>query len=121
MTDNANFEKLVKILAELEYDDKETSLADEVDKFEDIINKNGLGSAYFGTAGEDYDRIEALDEYRFPERYKKEGVRFYAEYYDGNQTPFTVCKWKGTFKELLSLMKTTSEKLYAYVLNEEGE
>ena len=45
-------------------------------------------------------------------KYKDEGVTYYAEYYDGMQAPFLVCKWNHTFHELEDLLKKTSYLLY---------
>lgn len=37
---------------------------------------------------------------------------YYAEYYDGMQAPFIVCKWNKNFDELEELLKNTSSVLY---------
>lgn len=36
---------------------------------------------------------------------KRDGVMYYAEYYDGMQAPFTVCKWCNDFQILEELLK----------------
>ena len=39
-------------------------------------------------------------------------IKFYAEYYDGMQAPFIVCKWSNDFEKLEELLKNTSTMLY---------
>ena len=120
LTELERFEKMVLLIAE-KTGSENNELDDEIEKFEDVINKSKLGSAYFGIAGSDWDRIEVLGQKRIPYGYQKDGVKFYAEYYDGNQAPFAVCKWKDDFEKLEELLKNTSPilwKLYKNVLSE---
>lgn len=102
MNEKHNFEVLVKLLAELWYEDN-LSLEDEMDKFEEAISKSGYGESAFGVARTGYDRIEVIPDSK---------VKFYAEYYDGYQAPFTVCIWNKPIKELEELLNETSPTLY---------
>ena len=92
MNEKHNFEVLVKLLSELWYKGN-SSLDNELDKFEEAISKSGYGESAFGVARENYDK-------------------FYAEYYDGYQAPFTVCIWNKPIKELEELLKEASPTLY---------
>ncbi|MCI7040568.1 MAG: hypothetical protein MR992_00275 [Lachnospiraceae bacterium] len=111
MSKQFKFEELVMFLAEnsergnIEFDE-------EITKFEDAIEKTGCGTAYFGIAKSDWNGIEIIKPEHIPPAYKKEGVMYYAEYYDGKQAPFTVCKWCNDFDELEELLKNTSGVLY---------
>lgn len=96
MNEKHNFEVLVKLLSEFWYKG-DSSLDDELDKFEEAISKSGYGESAFGVARENYDRIEVIPDSK---------VKFYAEYYDGYQAPFTVCIWNKPIKEL-ELLKLT--------------
>ena len=102
MSEKYNFEVLVKLLAEFWYED-DLSLEDGIDKFEEAISKSGYGESAFGIARKNYDRIEVLP-------YSK--AKFYAEYYDGNQAPFTVCIWNESLTKLEELLKESSPVLY---------
>lgn len=73
MNEKHNFEVLVKLLSEFWYKG-DSSLDDELDKFEEAISKSGYGESAFGVARENYDRIEVIPDSK---------VKFYAEYYDG--------------------------------------
>lgn len=95
MNEKYNFEVLVKLLSEFWYKG-DSSLDDELDKFEEAISKSGYGESAFGVARENYDRIEVIPDSK---------VKFYAEYYDGYQAPFTVCIWNKPIKELEELLK----------------
>lgn len=93
----------VGIFGHSENDDK------EITKFEDAIRNTGCGKAYFGIAKSDWEGIEIIE----PSPYKKDKIRFYAEYYDGMQAPFTVCEWNDDFGKLETLLKNTSDILYS--------
>ena len=114
------FEKMVMMLAE-KSENEETCLGDEISKVECAINNSGFGTAYFNISGSDWNGIQVLDGNRIPYKYKENGVRLFAEYYDGYQAPFAICKWKSDFKQLEELLKNTSSilwKLYKNVLSE---
>lgn len=111
MDEQEKFKKLVIFLAS-NYEKGDLEFDEEVVKFEDAIEKNGYGMAYFGTAKSNWDEIEVITPEHFPYKYKNEGVTYYAEYYDGMQAPFLVCKWNHTFYELEKLLKDTSAMLY---------
>lgn len=111
METQAKFEKLVMLLAE-NSDNGNLELDEEITAFEDAIEKTRCGEAYFGIAKSDWERIEIIKPDQIPWGYKKDNVRFYAEYYDGNQAPFTVCKWCDDFEKLEELLKITSYNLY---------
>lgn len=102
MNEKHNFEVLVKLLSELWYEG-DSSLDDELDKFEEAISESGCGESAFGVARANYDRIEVIPDSK---------VKFYAEYYDGWQAPFTVCIWNKSIKELEKLLKKASPILY---------
>lgn len=102
MNEKHNFEVLVKLLSELWYKG-DSSLDDELDKFEEAISKSGYGESAFGVARASYDRIEVIPDSK---------IKFYAEYYDGCQAPFTVCIWNKPIKELEKLLKEASPTLY---------
>lgn len=59
MNEKHNFEVLVKLLSELWYKG-DSSLDDELDKFEEAISKSGYGESAFGVARANYDRIEVI-------------------------------------------------------------
>lgn len=107
MNEQDNFEALVKILAKASYED-DYEVKDEIHLYEDKIEETGLGEAYFGVAQSDY---WCGIEFARP-CCLRNGVKFCAEYYDGNQAPFTVCEWKADFKQLEALLKEVSPTLY---------
>lgn len=115
--DIEKFEQLVLFLAS-KTERGDLKLDEEITNFEDAIESSKLGSAYFGIAKDDYDRIEIARPEYIPYTYKKEGVKLYAQYYDGNQAPFIVCKWCDSFNKLEELLKNTSSYLYELYLNE---
>ena len=96
MNEQSKFEDLVMFLAQ-NSECGNFELDEEITKFEDAIEETGCGEAYFGIAKSDWDGIEVCRPERIPYRYKEEGVNFYAEYYDGMQAPFFVCKWCDEF------------------------
>lgn len=102
MNEKYNFKVLVKLLSELWYED-DLSLENEMDKFEGAISESGYGESAFGVSRKDYDRIEVISDSK---------VKFYAEYYDGYQAPFTVCTWNKSIEELEELLKETSPVIY---------
>lgn len=102
ITEQYNFELLVKLLSKLS-DEDDSSLDDEIDNFENAILDSGYGESYFGVARSDWDNIEVLP-------YSK--AKFYAEYYDGYQAPFTVCIWNESLRKLEELLKESSPVLY---------
>lgn len=104
------FKKLVMFLAE-NSECGNVELDEEITKFEDAIEETGCGMAYFGIAKSNWDRIEIIEPKYIPPEYKRDGVMYYAEYYDGMQAPFTVCKWNKDFRELEELLKNTSSVL----------
>lgn len=55
MNEKYNFEVLVKLLSEFWYKG-DSSLDDELDKFEEAISKSGYGESAFGVARANYDR-----------------------------------------------------------------
>ena len=101
MNEQYNFELLVKLLSKLS--DEDSSLDDEIDNFENAILDSGYGESYFGIPRSDWDNIEVLP-------YSK--AKFYAEYYDGYQAPFTVCIWNESLRKLEELLKESSSVLY---------
>lgn len=111
MNEQSKFEKLVMFLAQ-NSENGNLELDEEITKFEDAIKETGYGEAYFGIAKSDWDRIEIVRPEYIPFAYKKEGAKFYAEYYDGMQAPFMVCKWCNDFTKLEELLKNTSDILY---------
>ena len=111
MDEFQKFENLVMFLAS-NYEKGNLEFDEQVVKFEDAIEKTGYGEAYFGTAKSDWEGIEIIRPESIPFVYQKEGVKFYAEYYDGMQAPFVVCKWCNSFNKLEELLKTTSDVLY---------
>ena len=111
MNEHAYFEELVMFLAS-KYEKGDLEFDEEVVKFEEAIDATGMGTAYFGIANSDWDRIEIVSPEYIPFAYKKEGAKFYAEYYDGMQAPFMVCKWCDDFVKLIELLKNTSDVLY---------
>lgn len=111
MMEQYDFEKLIMFLAS-QYEKGDLEFDEEVVKFEDAIKVTGCGEAYFGIAKSDWDRIEIVSPEYIPFAYKKEGAKFYAEYYDGMQAPFMVCKWCDDFDKLIELLKNTSDVLY---------
>ena len=102
MNEKHNFEVLVKLLSELWYKG-DSLLDDEIDNFENAILDSGYGESYFGIPRSDWDNIEVIPDSK---------VKFYAEYYDGYQAPFTVCIWNKPIKELEELLKEASPTLY---------
>lgn len=111
MNDRIKFEKLVMFLAE-NSECGNIELDEEITKFEDAIKKTGCGTAYFGIAKSNWDRIEFVKPEYIPYRYRERGVKYYAEYYDGMQAPFEVCEWNNDFEKLEELLKNTSAILY---------
>ena len=111
MSKQSKFEELVMFLAE-NSECGNIELDEEITKFEDAIEKTGYGEAYFGIAKSDWDRIEIVKPEHIPYKYRDEGAKYYAEYYDGMQAPFMVCKWCNDFDELEELLKNTSDVLY---------
>ena len=111
MSKQSKFEELVMFLAE-NSECGNAELDEEITKFEDAIERTGNGIAYFGTAKSNWDSIEIVRPEHIPPAYKRDGVLYYAEYYDGMQAPFTVCKWSRNFDELEELLKDTSDVLY---------
>lgn len=105
MDEQEKFEALVSLLAELSSEGK---YPDEIKNFEDVIKTSGNGDAYFGTAKECWGEIDFLRPQLFPDK----EIKFLAEYYDGFQAPFVVCRWKDSFGELERLLKSVSEELY---------
>lgn len=112
-SDRCKFEKLVKFLAEIS---ECGNLKEEVFKFEEAIEKTGYGKSHFGIAKSDWDRIEIIKPEYTPYKYKEEGTKYYAEYYDGMQAPFSVCRWKEDVEVLEELLKGTSPVLYKMYL-----
>ena len=106
MNEQDKFEKLVMLLAEKSYHGEED---DAIDAFENKISETGYGDAYFGTAQSDYDRIEVVNPEFMPSWHR---AKFYAEYYDGFQAPFTVCEWNDDFDKLELLLKESSTTLF---------
>lgn len=47
-----------------------------------------------------------------PQLFPDKEIKFFAEYFDGFQAPFVVCRWKDSFGELERLLKSVSEELY---------
>lgn len=111
MRKQSKFEKMVMLLAE-NSECGNIELDEEITKFEDAIERTGYGIAYFGTAKSNWNSIEVIEPEHIPPTYKRDGVMYYAEYYDGMQAPFTVCKWSKDFDELEELLKNTSSVLY---------
>lgn len=111
MNEQSKFTEMVMMLAQ-NSESGDIALDEEITKFEDAIKETGCGEAYFGTAKSDWDRIEVVRQERIPYKYEKEGVKYYAEYYDGMQAPFTACKWCDDFDRLEKLLKNTSDILY---------
>ena len=105
MDEQEKFEALVSLLAELSSEGKHP---DEIKDFEDAIKTSGNGEAYFGIAKECWGEIDFLRPQQFPNK----EIKFLAEYYDGFQAPFVVCRWKDSFGELERLLKSVSEELY---------
>lgn len=116
MNEQDKFKALVMVIAQ-NYECGNLWLDFEITKFEDAIENSKLGTAYFGIAKSDWDRIEVVSPNGIPSLYKEAGIKFFAEYYDGMQAPFTVCKWAGDFNKLENLLKDTSEKLYEMYKN----
>ena len=114
------FKKLVLFLAK-NSECGNLEMDEEITKFENAIKKSGKGEAYFGIAKSNWEDIEVVRPESVPYRYKKEGVKYYAEYYDGMQAPFEVCRWHGDFPELEELLKSTSKTLYQAYLEEPDE
>ena len=106
-TELERFEKMVMILAEKSENEK-ACLSEEISKVECAINNSGFGTAHFNISGSDWDGIQVLNGKRIPYKYKEDGVRLFAEHYDGCQAPFVVCKWRPDFKQLEKLLKNTS-------------
>lgn len=106
--DYEKFENLIRLLSEMVYHEE---LEEDIFEFENKIEQTGLGAADFHSAGKNYDAIDIIRK-PFAPRYEAEGVKYLAEYYDGQQAPFIVCAWKGTFSELITLLKDTSDNLY---------
>ena len=111
MTDQEKFANLVMFLAE-NYEAGDIDFDIEVSNFEDAIDNSGFGDAYFGIAKSDWSRIEIIRPVYFPYKYKDDGTKFYAEYYDGSQAPFTVCRWCDNFEKLEELFKNTTNLVY---------
>ena len=101
MNEQYNFELLVKLLSKLS--DEDSSLDDEIDNFENAILDSGYGESYFKAPRSDWDNIEVIPDLK---------VKFYAEYYDGYQAPFTVCIWNESLRKLEELLKESSPVLY---------
>ena len=108
MNEQSKFKELVLLLAQSS-ECKNIELNKEITKFEDAIRNTGCGKAYFGIAKSDWEGIEIIEQ----SPYKKDKIRFYAEYYDGMQAPFTVCEWNNDFGKLETLLKNTSDTLYS--------
>ena len=106
MNEDDKFEILVQTMVEEANHGNE-----EVDSFEDAIEASNNGWAGFITR-DDSDKIDFTPNYT---SYAKPGeiIRFYAEYYDGCQAPFLICKWKADISRLETLLRTCSEALYA--------
>ena len=120
-TELDRFKKMVMMLAE-KSENEETCLGDEISKVECAINNSGFGTAHLNISGSDWIGIQVLDGNRIPYKYKEDGVRLFAEYYDGYQAPFVVCKWKSDLKKLEELLKNTSLilwKIYKNAIHEE--
>ena len=115
--DQEKFEVLVRLLSKI-YEKGNLKLDLEIDKFEQAIKQSELGDAYFGVAKDDYNRIDILNTSCMPYSYQKDGVTFLAQYDDGMQAPFLVCKWKGSYLELEKLLKKSTKILYEYYLQE---
>lgn len=111
MENQEKFECLVLFLAK-HSEAGDLKMDEEITKFEDAIEKTGCNEAYFSIAKSDWERIEIVRPECIPFAYKKEGIKLYAEYYDGMQAPFTVCKWNEDFEKLEELLKNTSAWLY---------
>ena len=111
MNEQEKFTEMVMMLAQ-NSESGDIALDEEITKFEDAIEESGFGEAYFGTAKTDWDRLEVARPEQIPYAYQKEGVKYYAEYYDGMQAPFTACKWCDDFGKLENLLKNTSDILY---------
>ncbi len=69
-------------------------------------------------AKDDYNRIDILNISCMPYSYQKDGVMFLAQYDDGMQAPFLVCKWKGSYEELEQLLKKSTRIIYDYYIQE---
>ena len=108
MNEQSKFKELVLLLAQSS-ECKNIELNKEITKFEDAIRNTGCGKAYFGIAKSDWEGIEIIEQ----SPYKKDKIRFYAEYYDGMQAPFTVCEWNDDFSRLETLLKNASDILYS--------
>ena len=108
MNEQSKFKELVLLLAQSS-ECKNIELNKEITKFEDAIRNTGCAKAYFGIAKSDWEGIEIIEQ----SPYKKDKIRFYAEYYDGMQAPFTVCEWNNDFGKLETLLKNTSDILYS--------
>lgn len=104
MDEQYKFKKMIMLFARLMYDEKDIS--DAIYDFENKIEESGLGEAGFGIARSDLGGIDIIRP-SYNSKYK-----FYAEYYDGFQAPFTVCQWNDEFEKLETLLKETSEELY---------
>ncbi len=111
MNEQSKFKELVLFLAE-NTECGNIVLDEEITRFEDAIEKSGCGEAYFGIAKLNWEEIEVIKPEYIPSIYKRDGVKYYAEYYDGMQAPFTVCKWNDDYNKLEELLKNTSDILY---------
>ena len=112
MDEQEKFTVLVMMLAE-NSERGNLELNEEITNFEDAIKFTGRGEAYFGTAKSNSDRIDIISPDNIPYKYRQEGTKFYAEYYDGMQAPFLVCKWNDEYEKLEELLKQTSDILYS--------
>lgn len=117
MNEQEYFETLVILLARLS-NECDLEINNEIIKFEDAIKNSNCGDAYFGIAKSDWDRIEIIDKRQMPYKYKNDGLKFYAEYYDGCQAPFCVCKWNADFTKLENILKNTTNIVYKKYIEE---
>lgn len=117
MNEQKYFEILVMLLARLS-NESNLEINNEIIKFEDTIKDSKCGDAYFGIAKSDWDRIEIIDKSQIPYKYKNEDLKFYAEYYDGFQAPFCVCKWNADFEKLENILKETTNIVYKKYIEE---
>ena len=82
MKEQEKFETLIMFLAE-HYESGDIDFDMGITNFEDAIDNSNCGEAYFGIAKTDWSRIDVLKPEYFPYKYKKDGTKYFAEYYDG--------------------------------------
>ena len=104
MEEQRKFENFIMFLAK-EADKDE--LWEAIEALEEKIKETGCEEPCFGIARSDWSRIDIVKPFYF-----RDGVKFYAEYYDGFRAPFLVCEWKDDFEKLEALLKDTDDTLY---------